>query len=62
MTRLGVSKAGGGASGDAVRAAQFDLLYWQIGQLKAENDFCHESSANKPRPNAYSWSGCVLRR
>ena len=30
---------GGGASEDAVSAAQFDLLYRQIGQLKVENDF-----------------------
>src|SRR3984893_7453472 len=28
--------------------AQVDLLYRQIGQLKVENDFWHESSANEP--------------
>src|SRR4030081_4001969 len=39
----GVATAEGTAS-----EAQVDLLYRQIGQLKVENDFCHESSANEP--------------
>ena len=30
---------GGAASEDAASTARFDLLYWQIGQLKVENDF-----------------------
>jgi transposase-like protein len=30
---------GGAASEDIVSAAQVDLLYRQIGQLKVENDF-----------------------
>ena len=35
----GVFEGAGAASEDSVRAAQFDLLYRQIGQLKVENDF-----------------------
>src|SRR5467141_617549 len=39
-----VFECGGAAAGPASKA-QVDLLYRQIGQLKVENDFCHESSA-----------------
>ena len=35
----GVFEGTGAASEDSVSAAQFDLLYRQIGQLKVENDF-----------------------
>src|SRR5216684_1431846 len=45
----GVAAAEGTAS-----AGQVDLLYRQIGQLKVENDFCHESSANEPGGTARS--------
>src|SRR6516164_7060322 len=38
---------GSGAEGTASEA-QVDVLYRQIGQLKVENDFLHESSANEP--------------
>src|SRR5437764_14381412 len=31
--------AGGGAASEAASAAQVDILYRQIGQLKVENDF-----------------------
>src|SRR4051795_6860445 len=39
---------GGGAASEA----QVDVLYRQIGQLKVENDFWHESSANEPSGKA----------
>src|SRR5436309_11355004 len=45
---------GGAASQDIVSAAQVDLLYRQIGQLKVEKDFWHESSANEPSGTAHS--------
>src|ERR1700686_5258569 len=45
---------GGAAAEDTASAAQVDLLYRQIGQLKVENDFCHESSANEPGGTARS--------
>jgi len=35
----GVFEGGVGASEDTASAAQVDLLYRQIGQLKVENDF-----------------------
>jgi transposase len=35
----GVFEGGGAASEDTAGAAQVDLLYRQIGQLKVENDF-----------------------
>jgi transposase len=35
----GVFEGGGVASEDTASAAQVDLLYRQIGQLKVENDF-----------------------
>jgi len=35
----GVFEGGGAASEDTASAAQVDLLYRQIGQLKVENDF-----------------------
>ena len=35
----GVFEGSATASGDTVSAAQVDLLYRQIGQLKVENDF-----------------------
>ena len=35
----GVFAGGGAASEDAASAAQVDILYRQIGQLKVENDF-----------------------
>ena len=35
----GVFEGAGSASEDAAGAAQVDLLYRQIGQLKVENDF-----------------------
>jgi transposase len=35
----GVFEGGGTASEDTAGAAQVDLLYRQIGQLKVENDF-----------------------
>src|SRR5215471_17292870 len=38
-----------GASAEGTtNEAQVDLLYRQIGQLKVENDFWHESSATEP--------------
>src|SRR5512133_1156591 len=44
-----VSVFEGGASAEgATNEAQVDLLYRQIGQLKVENDFWHESSATEP--------------
>ena len=39
---------GGAAAEGATNEAQVDLLYRQIGQLKVENDFWHESSATEP--------------
>ena len=36
---VNVFEGGGTASADAASAAQVDLLYRQIGQLKVENDF-----------------------
>src|SRR5271169_3146342 len=39
---------GGGAAEGTASEAQVDLLYRQIGQLKVENDFWHESSPNEP--------------
>jgi transposase len=44
----GVFEGGGAAAEGTASEAQVDLLYRQIGQLKVENDFCHESSANEP--------------
>src|SRR3954464_13645861 len=38
----------GGGTEDTASAAPVDLLYRQIGQLKVENVFCHESAANEP--------------
>jgi len=49
-----VFDGGGAASEDTASTAQVDLLYRQIGQLKVENDFCHESSANEPGGTACS--------
>jgi Transposase and inactivated derivatives len=43
-----VFEGGGAAVEGPASEAQVDLLYRQIGQLKVENDFCHESSANEP--------------
>src|ERR1700719_3095410 len=43
-----VFEGGGAAAEGPASEAQVDLLYRQIGQLKVENDFCHESSANEP--------------
>ena len=45
---------GGAAPEDIVSAAQVDLLYRQIGQLKVENDFLSRSSANEPGGTAHS--------
>ena len=42
-----VFESGSAAEGVAGEA-QVDLLYRQIGQLKVENDFWHESSVNEP--------------
>src|SRR5438270_6738782 len=39
---------GGGSAEGASNEAQIDHLYRQIGQLKVENDFWHESSATEP--------------
>src|SRR6202035_3161869 len=39
---------GGGLAEATASEAQVDVLYRQIGQLKVENDFWHESSANEP--------------
>src|SRR6516162_225953 len=39
---------GGTSANGAINEAQVDLLYRQIGQLKVENDFWHESSATEP--------------
>src|SRR6266481_4940479 len=50
----GVFEGGGAASEDPASAAQVDLLYRQIGQLKVENDFLSESSANEPGGTARS--------
>src|SRR6202171_3164559 len=50
----GVFEGGGAASEDAASTARFDLLYRQIGQLKVENDFWHESSANESSGTARS--------
>jgi transposase len=36
---VSVFEGGGAGSEDAASAAQVDLLYRQIGQLKVENDF-----------------------
>jgi transposase len=33
-----VFEGGGGAAEDTASATQVDVLYWQIGQLKVEND------------------------
>ena len=49
-----VFEGGGAAAEDTASAAQVDVLYRQIGQLKVENDFCHESSANEPGGTARS--------
>ena len=38
----------GGSAEGASNEAQVDHLYRQIGQLKVENDFWHESSATEP--------------
>jgi transposase len=43
---------GGAAVEGTASEAQVDVLYRQIGQLKVENDFWHESSANKPSGTA----------
>ena len=43
-----VFEGGGAAVEGPASEAQVDLLYRQIGQLKVENDFCHESSTNEP--------------
>jgi transposase len=40
----GVFEGGGAASEDTASAAQVDLLYRQIGQLKVENDFLSRSA------------------
>src|SRR5215831_5484138 len=40
--------AGGATVEGAANGVQVDLLYRQIGQLKVENDFWHESSAAEP--------------
>src|SRR6516162_1847555 len=45
---VSVFEGGGAAAEGTVSEAQVDLLYRQIGQLKVENDFWHESSANEP--------------
>jgi hypothetical protein len=50
----GVFEGGGAASEDAASTARFDLLYRQISQLKVENDFWHESSANESGGTARS--------
>ena len=39
---------GVGLAEGATNEAQVDLLFRQIGQLKVENDFWHESSATEP--------------
>ena len=50
-----VFEGGSGAAEDTASAAQVDVLYRQIGQLKVENDFLSpESSANKPGGTARS--------
>jgi transposase len=57
-----VFEGGGAGSEDTASAAQVDLLYRQIGQLKVENDFCHESSANEPGAAAPIWAILPGRR
>ena len=51
--RLALSKGSGAASDDTAGAALVDLLHRQIGQLKVENGFCRESSANEPDGTAH---------
>jgi transposase len=47
-----VFEDGAATAEGAASEAQVDLLYRQIGQLKVENDFWHESSANEPSRTA----------
>ena len=43
-----VFEGGGSAAEGTATEAQVDVLYRQIGQLKVETIFWHESSANEP--------------
>jgi transposase len=52
-----VSVFEGGASAEGASSeAQVNLLYRQIGHLKVENDFWHESSATEPGGTGARWS------
>src|SRR5271170_2971858 len=58
---VSVFDGGGAGSADTASAAQVDLLYRQIGQLKVENDFLSRKLAKCAGRNGALWSSAKPR-
>ena len=57
-----VFEGGSGAAEDTASAAQVDVLYRQIGQLKVENDFLSRKLGKGAGRNGAVWSSARLQR